>query len=222
MADAVNTPGKRKYDGSRRLAAARESRERMARAAQEAFLLHGYAATRMADIAEAAGVSLETLYAAFGPKPKLVRHLIEIALSGQDKAVPALERQWVRAAQAQRDPGRLIELLAHGATELEQRVAPIWRVAKEAAADDPALQAAVAELTARRLSHMRVFIDDLASKGGLRPGLSRDSAADAVWAMNSPEFFGLFVLERGWSSSAFESWLANTWKFLLLPDDKSQ
>jgi AcrR family transcriptional regulator len=217
MAEAVNTPAKRRYDASRRLATASETRNRLARVAKEAFLQQGYAATRMADIAEAAGVSLETLYAAFGPKPKLVRYLIEIALSGQEEPIPALDREWVRAAQAETNPSRLIEMLAAGATQLEQRVAPLWAAVKEAAKDDPALRATVEELSERRLTHMRVFIDDLSSKGGLRPGLSRDTAADAVWAMNSPEFFALFVLERGWSPSAFEAWLADTWKRLLLP-----
>jgi AcrR family transcriptional regulator len=217
MAQSVNTQPKRRYDASRRRAAARETRNRMARAARAAFLRNGYAATRMAEIAEAAGVSLETLYAAFGPKPKLVRHLVEVALSGEDEPVPALERAWVREVQAEPDLGRKVEMFAAGVRRLQERVAPLWAVVKEAAKGDAELGAMVDELNGRRAMHMRVFVDHLAAAGGLRPGLSPEVAADAVWAMNSSEFFALLVLERGWAPEAFEAWVADTWKRLLLP-----
>ncbi|HEX5569874.1 MAG TPA: hypothetical protein VFX31_00710, partial [Ktedonobacterales bacterium] len=42
-------------------------------------------------------------------------------------------------------------------------------------------------------------------------------ATDMIWAMNSTEFYLLFVRDRGWSPEAYEAWLAETWKRLLLP-----
>jgi AcrR family transcriptional regulator len=189
----------------------------MARAARETFLRDGYAAARMAEIADAAGVSLETLYTAFGPKPRLVRHLVEVALSGADEPVPALERAWVREIQAEPDPGRKVQMFAAGVRRLQERLAPLWAVVKEAANGDDELRAMVDELNGRRAMHMRVFVDHLAAAGGLRPDLTPEVAADMIWAMNSSEFFALLVLERGWAPEAFESWLADTWKRLLLP-----
>jgi len=62
----------------------------------------------MTAIAEAAGVALDTVYAAVGPKPVLFRLLLETAISGADDAVPAESRDYVRAIRSAPDaPGRL-------------------------------------------------------------------------------------------------------------------
>ncbi|TDC55638.1 TetR/AcrR family transcriptional regulator [Actinomadura sp. KC345] len=49
-----------------------ETRERLLRAAADAFARHGYDGTRVADIARAAGVSNGALYAHFGSKAELL------------------------------------------------------------------------------------------------------------------------------------------------------
>jgi hypothetical protein len=36
--------------------------------------------------------------------------------------------------------------------------------------------------------------------------------------MNSPEFYRLLVIGRGWSGEMFESWIADAWGRLLLDD----
>jgi hypothetical protein len=123
----------------------------------------------------------------------------------------------VREILAEPDPVRKVELFAAGVRRLQARVAPLWAVVKEAAKGDDELRAMVDELNGRRAVHMRDFVDHLAAAGDLRPGLTAEVAADMIWAMNSSEFFALLVLERGWTPEAFESWLADTWKRLLLP-----
>ena len=57
-------------------------------------------------IAQAAGVALDTVYAAVGPKPVLFRLLVETAISRTQEPVPALERDYVRAIRAEPDPAR--------------------------------------------------------------------------------------------------------------------
>jgi prophage antirepressor-like protein len=64
---------------------------------------------------------------------------------------------------------------------------------------------------------MRAFVADLAAREGLRADLSPEMAADTVWAMNSSEFYLLYVRDRGWAPETFERWLADAWKRLLLP-----
>ena len=68
----------------------------------------------MAAIAEAAGVSIETIYLSIGGKPSLVRYLVETALSGTDQPVPALEREGVKEIRAEPDAGRKLQLFASG------------------------------------------------------------------------------------------------------------
>jgi AcrR family transcriptional regulator len=220
MNEPVKTPSKRRYDASRRQAAAIQTRHVIAATARDLFIVRGYAGTTMAAIAEAAGVSHETVYATFGPKPALFRHLVEIALSGMDEPVPALERDIVRQVRAESDPRRIIDLFAHTVRLLQERMAPLIVVLSDGARTDPDLKVFADELSSRRVGHMRAFVADLAAKGGLRTDLSPEMAADVIWVMNSPEFYVLCVRDRSWSPETFERWLADGWKRLLLPFDK--
>jgi AcrR family transcriptional regulator len=211
------SPPRRRYDAPHRRVAAAQTRGAIVDAARRLFLERGYAATTMAAIAELARVSHETVYATFGPKPALFRHLVEIALSGTEEPVPALERDIVRQVRAEPDPSRILDLFARTVRLLQERVAPLFAVLSEGAQTDPDLKTLADELSARRVGHMRVFAADLAAKGGLREGISVEMAADVIWVMNSPEFFLLCVRDRGWTPEFFESWLADAWKRLLLP-----
>jgi len=49
-------------------------------------------------------------------------------------------------------------------------------------------------------------------------GISREEAADVIWATNSPEFYVLLVHERGWDPDHYAHWLADAWRRLLLRD----
>jgi hypothetical protein len=42
------------------------------------------------------------------------------------------------------------------------------------------------------------------------------TAAEALFALNSSEFFLLLVRDRNWQPDDFERWLADAWKRLLL------
>lgn len=208
---------RRRYDAPRRRAAAEQRRRAIVDAARRLFVERGYAATTMAAIAAAAGVSHETVYAAFGPKPALFRHLVEVALSGTEAPVPAQERDIVRQVRAEPDPARICDLFARAVRQLLERLGPLFEVLTDGARTDPELKAFADELAARRAGHMRLFAADLAAAGGLREGLSVETAGDVVWVMNSPEFFLLCVRGRGWTPEFFEQWLADAWKRLFLP-----
>jgi AcrR family transcriptional regulator len=218
MESSVNT-SRRRYDSSRRQAAADETRRRILRAARELFLERGYTATTMPAIAESAGVAVDTLYATIGPKPAIFRLLIETALSGKDEAIPALDRDYVREMQAEPDPRRKLDRYAHAVRMIQGRLAPLVAHLREAARSEPQLAELWQEISSRRAANMRLFAAELAATGGLRPGLSIEAAADIIWATNSPEFYLLLVHERGWSPDQFEAWLADSWKRLLLPDE---
>jgi AcrR family transcriptional regulator len=209
---------KRRYDATGRRAAAQATRRRVLAAARGLFLARGYAATTMAAIAAEAGVAVETIYLAVGPKAALVRELVEAALSGTDRPVPALEREGVREVLAEPDPRRKVRRFARLVRQLQERLAPIWAVAEAAAPDDAELAALIAELYARHVGSMRLFVDHLAAAGSLRAALSPDLATDLLWAMNSPAFYRLLVVDRKWSGDTLERFLAEAWQLLLLPD----
>ena len=208
---------RRRYDASRRRAAAQQTRRAIVEAARRLFVERGYAATSMASIAAAAGVSHETVYAAFGPKPALFQHLIELALPGTEEPVPALEREHVRTIRAEPDPRRMIDMFTHVIRLVHERLAPLFDVFSAGARSDPDLKALADKLNERHVRNMRVFAADLAAAGGLREDLSIELAADVIWLMNSSEFYLQCVRGRHWTPDFFEQWLADTWKRVLLP-----
>ena len=57
---------------------------------------------------------------------------------------------------------------------------------------------------------MPLFIEHLESAGALRAGLSRQEAADTVWAVNSTEVYQLMTQTRGWSPQHYQEWLTGT------------
>jgi AcrR family transcriptional regulator len=90
----------------------------------------------MPSIAQAAGIALDTVYAAVGRKPALFALLVETAISGTDVAVAAEERDYVRAEP---DPARKLDIYAAALRRIQERMAPLFRVLQEAAPLDPAL-----------------------------------------------------------------------------------
>jgi AcrR family transcriptional regulator len=207
---------RRAYDSSSRKAAALETRRSIIEAARELFLERGYTGTTMQAIAEATGVALDTVYATVGKKPTLFRLLVETAISGRDEAVPALERDYVRAIQAEPDADEKLRIYAAALRNFQPRIAPLFQVLQAAAHLEPELDALWQEISQRRAANMRLFAMNLADTGRLRTGLSVPMAADIIWSMNSPEFFVLLTAQRGWSPEEFEHWLADAWIRLLL------
>src|SRR5690349_2766601 len=94
---------KRRYDSSRRQQQAQENRRRIITAAQALFVDKGYGHTTVADIAGAAGVAVETVYAAFRNKPMLLHRVWDIAVGGDEQDVHLLDRPELREVFAEPD-----------------------------------------------------------------------------------------------------------------------
>ena len=167
-------------------------------------------------VAKAAGVNIDTVYASVGKKPALFGLLVEAAISGGDAAVPAQERDYVRAIRAEPDAAAKLRIYAAALGAIQPRLAPIFAVLQAAAPQDEALNSLWQDIARRRAENMRLLAQDLAATGRLRPGLSVDRVADIIWSMNSPEFYLLLVEQRGWPLEEFERWLADAWARLLL------
>jgi AcrR family transcriptional regulator len=209
---------RRSYDGSSRRNSAQQTRLAILGAAKRLFIERGYAATSMQAIAQAAGVALDTVYASVGKKPAVFRLLIELALSGGDVPVPAMERKYVKEIASEPDARRKLDLYAAAICAILPRLAPLARVLREAAGQDEELLAVWTEISNRRAANMRVFARELHSTGALRADLSLDAVADIIWSMNGPEYYQLLVEQRRWSLECYERWLAHAWARLILQD----
>ena len=86
----------RRYRSPQRQAQAAATRQRILQAARRLFSERGYQATAITSIAQEAGVSVDTLYAAVGRKPQILRAVIDELLGGEQ----ASQRDYVRAVRA--------------------------------------------------------------------------------------------------------------------------
>lgn len=214
----MREPVKRSYRSSVREQAARETRRSILAAARELFLERGYAGLTMQAVADTAGVALDTVYAAVGPKPVLVRLLIETAISGRDTPVTATERDYVRRIRAAGGAAEKLTIYAAAVTRIHARLAPLVQALHAAAPAEPELAALWQEIARRRARNMRAFADDLLATGEVRAGLGRALLADIVWSTAAPEYYLLLVHDRGWPPRRFQRWLVDAWTRLLLAE----
>ena len=214
MAPTVKKP--RRYDTSRRALQAAETRRMVLVAARELFIEQGYRATTVSQIAERAGVAVDTVYASVGRKPQLLRELVETSLSGTDEVVPAEQRDYVRQVQAEPSAAAKIAIYAHAVAQIHPRLAPVFLALRDAAATEPDCAALWTSIAERRAANMRLFAAELRATGELRADLSDDEVADIVWSMNAVEYWVLLVGQRGWSPERFGAWLADAWTRVLL------
>jgi AcrR family transcriptional regulator len=200
---------RRRYDSTRRQEQARHNRSTVLQAARQLFLERGFAATTMPAIASTAGVSVQTVYKAFGNKPRLAKAVFDVAIAGDDEPVPMLERASLGRVRDERDPRKRFRLYGKFLAEVAPRHVPVQLVIRDAASSDPEAQAVWAELQAERLNGMTLFARALHDDGTLRPGIATSEARDVLWTYNSAELFQLLVLERGWSPKRYGRWIAD-------------
>ena len=216
MAEDVKPPARRRYTSAVRAEQAAATRRAVLDAARDLFAEDGYAATSIAAIAARAGVAVDTVYAAAGRKPALLRELVETTLSGTDQAVPADQRDYVLRIRAAASAREKIAVYATAVSEIGVRMAAVHRALAEAAVSDADCAALRAEISRRRADNMRLFAADLRATGELRADLTDDEVADIVWSTNAAEFRALLVGERGWSAERFGTFLADAWSRVLL------
>jgi AcrR family transcriptional regulator len=212
--ETVKTP--RSYDSTRRRAQARQNRDAVLDAAGTLFLRNGYAATTVAAIAAEAGVSVETVYKAFGNKPGLVRALADAAMAGPG-AVPTMRRSDEMSSR-EVDPNALVRKWAAFTVEVTPRLAPVVLLIRAAATGGSAeMTDLLARLDAERLDRMTHQAEFLRRRGFLRPDVSVTEARDVMWAYTDPAMFELLVLRQGWSLPRYQEFLAAAFAAAMLP-----
>ena len=201
-----------------RAAKAARTRQAVIAAAERLFTSQGYGSTSVEDIARAAGVSRATVFNSVGGKPALLRACYDVATVGDDEPEPLPRRPAMVAIREEPDVRRSIVLYAGVIAGIGARLSRTYEVFRAAAGTDPEIRAQWEQIQAERLAGSRRFVQILADKGGLRPDLDPDEAADVVWAYIDASLFHRLVVERGWSPERFEAWFARSLgQYLLEP-----
>jgi len=213
----MTTPVKKPYKSTLRAAQARATRRAIVDAAARLFIQHGYGATTIDAIAEAAGVSRKTVFTSVGGKTEALKLAIDWALVGDDEPVPMLERPHVKAMQDEPDARRILVSHARHVRQSAARTAPLYAVIEGAAGLDAGVRALAEDGRAQRIRGMRVMAQVLADRGALKPGLTPAEAADVLWLLMDPGVYHRLVIEQGWEPDRYQDWLADAFISLLIP-----
>jgi AcrR family transcriptional regulator len=213
MAEVV----KRRYDNSRRQAQVRATRTRVIQAAKQLFVEWGYPATTLEAVADAADVSLPTLYRLFGSKRALLKAVLDTSFGGDDEPVAFADRPDVRAARAEGDPVQLVEAFARIAREFMDRSSAILHVLATAAPVDPDAAEVLADIRRQRHTGQSRIVAALVERDALDPDLDAAKAADMVYAFMSPDVHRILTVDRGWTPQDYEFWVARCLRSLLRP-----
>lgn len=207
---------KRPYDATARRAKAEASRGRIVAAARGLFESRGYVATTMEAVADAAGVSVETVYKAFGSKLTLLQRVIDVDLAGDEEHISLPERPLFLKVRDEPDQRRQVELLAHNARIVLERAGPLQWTVLAAADREPDLAEVVRRYNTMRLASMTRFIEWVSARGPLRAGITVEEAALTYWTVSSTEVHHLLRTVGGLSADQYERWLSNNLQALLL------
>ena len=201
---------KRDYRSELRAAQAQETRRSIVETASRLFVAHGYGATTVDTIADAAGVSRKTVFTAVGGKLELLKVALDWAVAGDDRPIALQDRDAIRSLLGLDDPRTLLEAWAHVLVEIDTRVAPLFQALEVAAGMDSAARELVDQSRQQRLDGARRVVKRLAELDALNADLRADEAADVAWLVGDPALYDRLVQERGWSTRRFEEWLART------------
>lgn len=214
----VSSRPTRSYRSSRRAAEAQRTRRRILEAAGAAFVEGGYAGTTMRAIAAEAGVSVPTVELLFGTKARLLKAAIDVAIAGDDEAVPVLDRSWTSAALAAAGADEFLAVVARVLGAAQARSAGLVLAAFEGSSKDPELAELTAQMIRQRAITAGWIVDRLAGTADLRDEVSRQEAEDTMWLLMEPAVFDRLVRHRRWTVDRYQDWFARTARRLLVAD----
>jgi AcrR family transcriptional regulator len=197
----------RPSEGAARQARTRRTRAAVVDAARTLFLERGYAATTIEAISGLSDTPQATVYRLFSSKLGILKAVLDVSVVGDDHAVAMLDRPQVRALVSDEDPKQQLAGFAALLRDVMARAAPMHRILADAARSDEDAASLLAQLGRQRQEGQRRIARSLARSNALRPGLRERDAADVIYALASPEVYGLLVFDRGWSAERYEKWV---------------
>ncbi len=205
----------RPYRSPLRERRAAETRAALLAAANRLFLEKGWVATGMREVAAEAGVATETLYAHFSSKRALFQAVVDIAVVGDAEPVAVVDRPEFEAIGrgSHRERTRAAARLL---TDVHGRTGALAEVVREAARSDSEMAEILRDTRERQRS-------DVAASAALLFGREPTATErDGLWAVTSPEVYGLLVDESGWTREQYEEWMATTLDRLTPPESKKR
>lgn len=195
----------RVYDNTRRRAAADATRHSVIIAAGETFAEQGYAATTLSEVADAAGVSVETIKKRFGTKRGLLTAWFDSAVAG-DEGVAVADSGWVEELASVDTFAARVDRAAEAVAATHRRAATALRVVAAAAHADPDIADWWADERKRRHHDVATIVPLVL--GDVEPATPLDQLVDSIYALSEAHTFLVLTDELGWPDDRYRRWFA--------------
>jgi AcrR family transcriptional regulator len=211
--DEKSGPSRRAYDSSGRRRRAEERREAVIDAAAAVFATKGFDGTTVADIAEAAGVSI-AYFQKIGTKAELFILAIErVTVGPQQRTVQrARDELEVTAADANRD--EFLQNMADLTTAWNERSYGMWRA--WANSDDPELRAGWEAVMRDIRAEWAAYLAFFDQRGWWRTDVPRDEQVAAIWLFTLAETYERMTVVAGLSREHYTAWLRRAMESVLV------
>lgn len=206
----------RSYRSPLRNRRARETRRRILAAAQQLILERGYGSTTMRDIADTAGVAIQTIYSSVGTKQDILTAFIDQI--EDDARLHEFENRF-RETDSPREHLRL--RAAASRAIFDQGIDTIETLIR-AQGTSPEIAEVLEKGDGRHRQSVKEWIVDRWDDTVFREDLSYQEVIDLISMLSGSEVYRWLIRRYQWSSDRYEDWLYQTLvDHILRPDRES-
>lgn len=193
---------KRTYTSETRDTQAAETRSRILGAAKELFQSDGFDRVTINKLANAAGVSMPTIYALFKSKRGVLQSLIDHALPPEQLAT------LVEDVMQESSPKKWLTNTAKLTRQMYDAERELMDILRGASVVAPEFKELEQERERRRYERQGESVKKRMKEKSLAEGLTLKKARDILWVLTGRDMYRMFVIEREWTSGEYEKWLA--------------
>ena len=164
----------------------------------------------MRDIARAAGVATETVYAHFSSKTGLLQAAMDVAVVGDTAPLAVAQRPEFMALATGARHDRIVAA-AQLTTEVQQRTVGFAKVLREAAPTDEVIAQMLRATRERQRQDVGAGAEHIMGRA------PSERERDGLWALLSVEVYLLLVEQSGWSIEQYRDWVTDALESLI-PD----
>jgi AcrR family transcriptional regulator len=186
------------------------TRLRITKAAYRLFCDRGYAGTTMSDIAEAAGVAVQTVYFTFHTKSELLSRSYDYAVLGEGDPVPPPQTAWYLRMTDEPDVTAALRHAVEGIGAILMRATPLDTVVRAVVGSDPDTAAVRKFHEDWRAQGYRAIVEILATKSVFRVGVNPERATELMLLYLGMDVYRVLVLDFGWTHQEWIDWTVAT------------
>ena len=186
---------------NRRTEQALETKRLIVDAARRLFTAQGYGVTSIAQVAQAAGVAVPTVYASVGTKPTLLRLLLDRI--DEEAGVAELAGELMSTTDAK----RVVALEVRITRQIAERCGDIIAALQSAAGVEAEMADALEAGMERHRRGAEATVRRLVTLGKLRSTVTEDEAAAIVATLCAPSVYATLTQQHDWTFDRCEQWL---------------